>query len=69
MSIVHQLDKRSGITYVYESTSYWDKDNLNFQPEVALKASQARNSHVIGSLDLLYGHPHIMFLHIFKCCL
>lgn len=26
MSIVKQLDKRSGITYVYESTSYWDKD-------------------------------------------
>ncbi len=26
MSIVHQHDKRSGITYVYESTSYWDKE-------------------------------------------
>lgn len=26
MSIVKQYDKRSGITYVYESTSYWDKD-------------------------------------------
>ena len=25
MHIVHQLDKRSGITYVYESTSYRDK--------------------------------------------
>jgi hypothetical protein len=26
MHIVHQLDKRTGITYAYESTSYWDKE-------------------------------------------
>lgn len=26
MAIVKQLDKRSGITYVYESKSYWDKE-------------------------------------------
>lgn len=26
MSIVHQKDKRSGITYVYEATYYWDKE-------------------------------------------
>lgn len=26
MSIIRQLDKRSGITYVYESISYWDRD-------------------------------------------
>ena len=26
MSYVNQLDKRSGITYVYESVSYWDKE-------------------------------------------
>ena len=26
MSIVHQKDKRSGITYVYESKARWDKD-------------------------------------------
>lgn len=25
-SIVHQTDKRSGLTYAYESTSYWDKE-------------------------------------------
>lgn len=43
--------------------------NLNFQPKVALKASRAGNSHVTGSLDLLFGHPHVMFFHVFKCCL
>ena len=26
MSYVNQFDKRSGITYVYESISYWDKE-------------------------------------------
>lgn len=25
-SIIKRLDKRTGITYVYESTSYWDKE-------------------------------------------
>ena len=27
MSIVYQTDKRSGITYAYESKSYWDKES------------------------------------------
>lgn len=26
MAIIHQKDKRSGITYAYESISYWDKE-------------------------------------------
>lgn len=26
MSIVKQTDKRTGVTYVYESQSYWDKE-------------------------------------------
>ena len=26
MAIIHQHDKRSGITYVYDSKSYWDKE-------------------------------------------
>jgi len=26
MSIVYQTDKRSGITYAYESKAHWDKD-------------------------------------------
>ena len=26
MAIIHQKDKRSGITYAYESVSYWDKE-------------------------------------------
>ena len=26
MAIIKQRDKRSGITYVYESVSYWDRE-------------------------------------------
>jgi hypothetical protein len=26
MTIVYQTDKRSGITYAYKSTAYWDKE-------------------------------------------
>lgn len=41
MSRVNQYDKRSGITYVYESTSYWDKEK-----------KQPRSKRVlIGRLD------------------
>ena len=40
-SIVFQKDKRSGITYAYESTSYWDKEK---------KQSRAKRS-LIGRLD------------------
>ena len=25
-AIIHQKDKRSGITYAYESVSYWDRE-------------------------------------------
>lgn len=40
-SIIKRLDKRTGITYVYESTSYWDKEK-----------KQPRSTRVlIGKLD------------------
>ena len=41
MSIVNQYDKRSGITYVYESKSYWDKE----------KKQPRSNRTLIGRLD------------------
>ena len=41
MGIIHQKDKRSGITYAYESVSYWDKEkhqsrahSVNFAEEL-----------------------------------
>ena len=41
MSIVRLKNKSNGVTYVYESTSYWDKEK-----------AQARNSRIcIGKLD------------------
>lgn len=41
MAIVRQNDKRSGITYVYESTSYWDKE----------KQQSRSHRKLIGRLD------------------
>ena len=41
MTLIKHLDKRSGITYVYESESYWDKEKK--QPRSRRK--------LIGRLD------------------
>ena len=41
VAIVHQTDKRSGITYAYRSVSYWDKEK---------KQSRARRT-LIGRVD------------------
>jgi hypothetical protein len=41
MAIIHQYDKRSGITYAYESISYWDKEK---------KMSRAKRK-LIGRID------------------
>ncbi len=41
MAIVHQYDKRSGITYAYESISHWDKEK---------KQSRAKRT-LIGRVD------------------
>jgi len=45
MALVKQLDKRSGITYVYDSVSYWDREKQ--QPRSKRK--------LIGKLDLVTG--------------
>ncbi len=45
MGIVYQHDKRSGITYAYESKSHWDKER---------KQSRARR-RLIGRVDAETG--------------
>jgi peptidoglycan hydrolase CwlO-like protein len=45
MAIIHQLDKRSGITYAYESHSYWDREK---------KMSRAKRV-LIGRVDTETG--------------
>lgn len=45
MAMVHQTDKRSGITYVYESKSFWDKEK---------KQSRSKRT-LIGRLNLETG--------------
>lgn len=44
-AIIHQKDKRSGITYAYESVSYWDKEK---------KQSRAKRK-LIGRVDEATG--------------
>jgi len=41
MAIIYQHDKRSGITYAYESHAYWDKEK---------KSSRAKRT-LIGRVD------------------
>jgi hypothetical protein len=41
MHIIHNKDKRSGITYAYESISYWDKE---------LKKTRSKRT-LIGRVD------------------
>ena len=45
MGIVYQKDKRSGITYAYESKAYWDKEK---------KQSRAKRK-LIGRVDEATG--------------
>ncbi len=45
MAIIHQHDKRSGITYAYESKSYWDKEK---------KMTRAKRT-LIGRVDPATG--------------
>jgi len=45
-TIVHQTDKRTGITYAYESVSYWDKEK---------KQSRAKRK-IIGRVDPVTGN-------------
>lgn len=45
MGIVYQHDKRSGITYAYESKAYWDKEK---------KQSRAKRT-LIGRVDKKTG--------------
>ena len=41
MTLINQYDKRTGITYVYESESYWDKE----------KQQPRSKRRLIGKLD------------------
>jgi hypothetical protein len=45
LAIIHQFDKRSGITYAYDSQSYWDKEK---------KMSRAKRT-LIGRVDPVTG--------------
>ena len=35
MAIVTQTDKRTGITYAYETQYFWDKEKLHIPPQLS----------------------------------
>ena len=46
-AIVHQKDKRSGITYAYESTSYWDKEKKQSRAKRKLIGRVADDGEIV----------------------
>jgi len=48
LAIIHQKDKRSGITYAYESTSHWDKE----------KKQSRSTRRLIGRVDPGFSHKY-----------
>lgn len=42
MAIIYQTDKRSGITYAYEATYYWDKEKQQSRSKRKLMRSLTR---------------------------
>ena len=51
MSIIYQKDKRSGITYAYESKSYWDKEKKKSRSKRALVGRVDKETGEIVATD------------------
>lgn len=51
MGIVYQKDKRSGITYAYENTAYWDKEKKVSRSKRALIGRVDRDTGEIVPTD------------------
>ena len=50
-AIIYQLDKRSGITYAYESISYWDKEKKQSRAKRKLIGRVDKNTNEIVPTD------------------
>ena len=48
-AIIHQTDKRSGITYAYESISYWDKEKKQSRAKRKLIGRVNENGDVVAT--------------------
>ena len=46
-AIIHQTDKRSGITYAYESISYWDKEKKQSRAKRRLIGRVNENKEIV----------------------
>ncbi len=66
MAIVTQTDNRTGITYAYETTYYWDKEKQQSRSKrtcmVRLIQQQARSSLRGEGLKRVIPRPRKLFL-------
>ena len=46
-AVIHQKDKRSGITYAYESISYWDKEKKQSRAKRKLIGRVNENGEIV----------------------
>lgn len=51
MAVIYQHDKRSGITYAYESYSYWDKEKKMTRAKRKLIGRLNKETGEIGPTD------------------
>lgn len=51
MGIIYQTDKRSGITYAYENTAYWDKEKKVSRSKRALVGRVDKETGEIVATD------------------
>ena len=47
MGIIYQKDKRSGITYAYENTAYWDKEKKKSRSKRKLIGRVNENGEIV----------------------
>ena len=78
MGIIKQYDKRTGITYVYESKAYWDKEKQmsrakrtligKLDPETGKYEgnSYISSNHTADMVSLKYSGIRISFTRTYK---
>ena len=69
MAIVYQKDKRSGITYAYESISFWDKEKMQNDNDlgtlttISLAPRIIRQRQNIGTLGSVINDKALALFH------
>jgi len=67
MAILYQKDKRSGITYAYESISHWDKEKKQSRAKRTLigRLDTIMQTIILSSLLYIFFMQHLVLEHNF----